>query len=63
MYGQIMGIARKYSHPENDAYGKVTGVTMWGVADDITWLDNNPVSGRKNWPLLFDEFHVFYRFR
>lgn len=57
MYGQIMGIARKYSHPENDAYGKVTGVTMWGVADDITWLDNNPVSGRKNWPLLFDEFH------
>ena len=31
------------------------GVTTWGVADDYTWLDNFPVQGRKNWPLLFDE--------
>ena len=33
----------------------LTGVTFWGVADDYTWLDNFPVAGRKNWPLLFDE--------
>jgi len=32
----------------------VTGVTFWGLADDNTWLDNFPVPGRKNYPLLFD---------
>ncbi len=32
----------------------VTGVTFWGLADDHTWLDNFPVQGRKNYPLLFD---------
>lgn len=33
----------------------ITGVTFWGLADDYTWLDNFPVPGRKNYPLLFDE--------
>lgn len=33
----------------------ITGITFWGVADDYTWLDDFPVSARKNWPLLFDE--------
>ncbi|MDP4222034.1 MAG: endo-1,4-beta-xylanase [Bacteroidota bacterium] len=32
----------------------ITGVTFWGLADDYTWLDNFPVAGRKNYPLLFD---------
>ncbi len=32
----------------------ITGVTFWGLADDYTWLDNFPVTGRKNYPLLFD---------
>lgn len=32
-------------------------VTLWGVADDDTWLDNFPVRNRKNWPLLFDVEH------
>jgi endo-1,4-beta-xylanase len=32
----------------------LTGVTFWGLADDYTWLDNFPVAGRKNYPLLFD---------
>ncbi|MGB8489789.1 MAG: endo-1,4-beta-xylanase, partial [Bacteroidales bacterium] len=32
----------------------ITGVTFWGLADDNTWLDNFPVAGRKNYPLLFD---------
>jgi endo-1,4-beta-xylanase len=35
----------------------ITNVTFWGVADDRTWLDNFPVRGRKNWPLLFDVDH------
>jgi endo-1,4-beta-xylanase len=32
----------------------ITTVTMWGNADDITWLDSYPVV-RKDWPLVFDE--------
>jgi endo-1,4-beta-xylanase len=32
----------------------ITGITFWGLADDYTWLDNFPVKGRKNYPLLFD---------
>lgn len=35
----------------------VDNVTLWGVADDYTWLDHFPVRNRKNWPLLFDENH------
>jgi endo-1,4-beta-xylanase len=49
----------------SDAYGRyfeafrsfkdvITGVTFWGLADDNTWLNNFPVAGRKNYPLLFD---------
>jgi len=33
---------------------KITGVTFWNVSDKSTWLDNFPVRGRKNYPLLFD---------
>ena len=32
-------------------------VAFWGVADNHTWLNNFPVEGRKNHPLLFDENH------
>jgi endo-1,4-beta-xylanase len=35
--------------------GKLTGVTFWNVSDKNTWLDNFPVRGRKNYPLLFDQ--------
>jgi endo-1,4-beta-xylanase len=35
------------------AHKSVTSVTIWGVADDQTWLDIYPVA-RKNYPLLFD---------
>lgn len=37
--------------------GRLSGVTFWGIADDHTWLDDFPVKGRKNWPLLFDTQH------
>lgn len=37
------------------AYKKViTGVTFWNVSDQYSWLDEYPVRGRKNYPLLFD---------
>jgi len=33
----------------------ITGVTFWNVSDKTSWLDNFPVKGRKNYPLLFDQ--------
>ncbi|GAA4410026.1 endo-1,4-beta-xylanase [Nibrella viscosa] len=33
----------------------LTGVTFWNVSDKTTWLDNFPVPGRKDYPLLFDQ--------
>lgn len=34
----------------------ITGVTLWGIADDNTWLSEFS-SGRKDFPLLFDTNH------
>jgi endo-1,4-beta-xylanase len=33
----------------------ITGVTFWNLSDKYTWLDEYPVKGRKNYPLLFDQ--------
>ncbi|GAB3553384.1 endo-1,4-beta-xylanase [Spirosoma fluminis] len=33
---------------------QVTSVTFWNVCDKSTWLDNFPVPGRKDYPLLLD---------
>jgi endo-1,4-beta-xylanase len=35
----------------------VTSVTFWGVSDDNTWLDNEPVAGRDDFPLLYNDQH------
>jgi endo-1,4-beta-xylanase len=32
----------------------VSRVTFWGVSDATTWLDDFPIPGRVNYPLLFD---------
>ena len=32
----------------------IENVTFWNVSDRYTWLDDYPVRGRKNYPLLFD---------
>jgi endo-1,4-beta-xylanase len=32
----------------------ITAVTFWNISDRSTWLDQYPVRGRKNYPLLFD---------
>jgi endo-1,4-beta-xylanase len=34
--------------------GTVARVTFWGVTDRDSWLNNWPVRGRTNYPLLFD---------
>ncbi len=49
-YEQIFGLFREYADV-------ITNVTLWGAADDVTWLHNFPVRGRRNWPLLFDMNH------
>lgn len=33
----------------------LTGVTFWNISDRHSWLDNFPVRGRKDYPLLFDQ--------
>ena len=33
---------------------KIDRVTLWGVHDGMSWKNNYPVPGRKNYPLLFD---------
>lgn len=49
-YRKLFDLFKEYSDV-------ITKVTIWGVADDDTWLDNFPVPNRKNWPLLFDVNH------
>ena len=48
LYAEVFKIFRDYK----DA---ITGVTFWNLSDKYTWLDNYPVAGRKNYPLLFDQ--------
>jgi len=33
----------------------ITGVTFWNISDRHSWLDNFPVRGRKDYPLLFNK--------
>lgn len=37
-----------------DYKGVITSVTFWNVSDKDSWLNQYPVRGRKNYPLLFD---------
>ncbi len=46
-YSDLFGVFMK--HP-----GEVERVTFWGVTDGDSWLNNWPVPGRTNYPLLFD---------
>lgn len=49
-YAELFELYREYSE-------HISSVTLWGVSDDHTWLDNEPVPGRDNYPLLFDDNH------
>ena len=46
VYRDMMALFREYAE-------EITSVTLWGLADDNTWLDSFPVT-RKDAPLLFD---------
>ena len=43
----MFGLFLKYSDV-------VDRVTVWGLNDSMTWLNNFPISGRKDYPVLFD---------
>jgi endo-1,4-beta-xylanase len=46
-YAGLFGVYLKH-------HGTLTRVTFWGVSDGDSWLNNWPVKGRTNYPLLFD---------
>ena len=46
-YKMVFEVFRTYKNA-------ITGVTFWNISDRRSWLDDYPVSGRKNYPLLFD---------
>jgi len=46
-YKALFDIFREYA-------SVISGVTFWNITDRHTWLDDYPVKGRKNYPLLFD---------
>ena len=33
----------------------ISSVTFWGVSDDRSWLNNQPVPGRHDYPLLYKD--------
>lgn len=47
-YRMVFDLFRKYKK-------NITGVTFWNISDRHSWLDNFPVRGRKDYPLLFDK--------
>lgn len=47
-YAEVFKIFREYKNV-------ITGVTFWNLSDKYSWLDEYPVKGRKNFPLLFDQ--------
>lgn len=48
-YAMAFKIFRQYKQD-------ITGVTFWNVSDRYSWLDFYPVIGRRNHPLLFDQY-------
>ncbi|WP_080241373.1 endo-1,4-beta-xylanase [Spirosoma rigui] len=47
-YKMLFDVFRKHKNA-------ITNVTFWNVSDKTSWLDNFPVPGRKDYPLLFDQ--------
>jgi endo-1,4-beta-xylanase len=47
-YKMIFQLLRRYKQ-------HISGVTFWNISDRRSWLDNFPVRGRKDYPLLFDK--------
>jgi len=36
---------------------QISSVTFWGISDDQTWLDGEPVPDRNDYPLLYNDAH------
>jgi endo-1,4-beta-xylanase len=47
VYKMCFDLFRKYRK-------SISSVTFWNISDRNSWLDNFPVRGRKDYPLLFD---------
>ena len=47
VYKMCFELFRKYR-------SSISSVTFWNISDRSSWLDNFPVRGRKDYPLLFD---------
>jgi endo-1,4-beta-xylanase len=48
MYKRCFSIFKKYKNV-------ISGITFWNISDRSSWLNNFPVKGRKDYPLLFDK--------
>ena len=48
VYKMCFELFRKYRR-------NISSVTFWNISDRSSWLDNFPVRGRKDYPLLFDK--------
>ncbi len=48
MYKRCFAVFKKYRK-------NISSVTFWNISDRSSWLDNFPVRGRKDYPLLFDK--------
>jgi len=48
VYKNCFDIFRKYRQ-------YISAITFWNISDRNSWLDNFPVKGRKDYPLLFDK--------
>lgn len=46
-YGDIFAVFTKHAD-------KISRITLWGVSDGDSWLNDWPIRGRTNHPLLFD---------
>ena len=48
-YGELFSLFRRHRD-------KISRVTFWGVHDDQSWRSYMPISGRTDYPLLFDRY-------
>jgi endo-1,4-beta-xylanase len=46
-YAELFGLFREFAP-------HLTSVTFWGINDDRSWLNNEPVANRENYPLLWN---------
>lgn len=49
-YGELFRVFTNHA-------GAVNRVTLWGISDADSWLNDWPAKGRTNYPLLFDREH------